>query len=98
MSDSNWCFSPVAIALLDMFISRYVGLEQELCVAHGYMLLLPPRMFEYLNSNPKDDMYYEADLFPEPDGPESWSSVQEFLKQLPTYGLEPVDCLSDSHN
>ena len=24
--------------------------------------------------------------------PESWSSVQEFLKQLPTYGLEPVDC------
>ena len=24
--------------------------------------------------------------------PESWSLVQEFLKQLPTYGLEPVDC------
>ena len=23
--------------------------------------------------------------------PESWSSVQEFLKQWPTYGLEPVD-------
>ena len=40
MSDSNWCFSPVAIALLDMFISRYVGLEP--CVAHGYMSLLPP--------------------------------------------------------
>ena len=27
-----------------------------------------PQMFEYLNFNPKDDMYYEADLFPEPDG------------------------------
>ena len=23
---------------------------------------------------------------------ESWLSVQEFLKKLPTYGLEPVDC------
>ena len=42
MSDSNWCFSPAAIALLDMFISRYVGLEQEPCVAHGCMSLLPP--------------------------------------------------------
>ena len=42
MSDSNWCFSPAAIAQLDMFISRYVGLEQEPCVAHGYMSLHPP--------------------------------------------------------
>eukprot|EP00731_Ephydatia_muelleri_P015368 Em0008g1088a len=63
MSDSNWCFSPAAIAQLDMFISRF------------------PRMFEYLNSNPKDDMYYEADLFPEPDGCTSLSpSVASGLK------------------
>ncbi|KAL5490912.1 hypothetical protein EMCRGX_G016109 [Ephydatia muelleri] len=61
--DSNWCFSPAAIAQLDMFISRF------------------PRMFEYLNSNPKDDMYYEADLFPEPDGCTSLSpSVASGLK------------------
>ncbi|KAL5490899.1 hypothetical protein EMCRGX_G016096 [Ephydatia muelleri] len=79
-----------AIALLDMFISRF------------------PRMFEYLNSNPKDDMYYEADLFPEPDGCTSLSpSVASGLKaghqpgvleELPTYGLVPVDCPSDSHH
>ena len=37
MSDSNWCFSPAAIVLLDMFITRYVSLEEEPCVAHGYM-------------------------------------------------------------
>ena len=129
-----------------------------------------PRMFEYLNSNPKDDMYYEADLFPEPDGlvcgmremckytfythmPTScnfhtymytrstlthtrtcththmrththtlthtvhWSIVFRctslspsvasglkaghqpgVLEELPTYGLVPVDCPSDSHH
>lgn len=27
-----------------------------------------PVMFQYLSQHPKDDKYYEADLFPDPDG------------------------------
>ena len=37
-SDSNWCFSPAAIAQVCVQVRG----SRAGCVAHGYMLLIPP--------------------------------------------------------
>jgi len=51
-----------------------------------------PRAFERICDNPKEDKYYEEDLFPDPEGTESLSAVKEWLKQLPTNDIKPVQC------
>lgn len=76
-------------------------------------------MFKFLEENPSEDQYYEADLFPLEEryytiylgiidlatysfvyccSEITITAVKEWLKSLPIYNMQPVECGSDTLN
>ncbi|XP_035697172.1 5'-3' exoribonuclease 1-like isoform X1 [Branchiostoma floridae] len=75
-SENGWMYSLKCQALISEYLQKF------------------PHFFEYVARHPNEDCYYEEEIFNEQNKMDeaTLQKIKDWLKTIPTYGMETVDC------